>query len=206
MAEAASAAARQLSAFKLGRKQVFLPNHVVVLLRKNHLPPNEACFRVPLRFTKLDLRDYLWNLYNVEVRKVRSYVKQQPLVRRHSLSQSYYRPLSLKIMLAELTKPFIWPEVPKNLTPWSGELWRIREELMEKRSKEHQDRADMHIPLISKQPWSTERHQLANLAAQMLEGKVKWFNDVKLDPKWDHLLAKDQDKDKAVEDQSRQSS
>ncbi len=32
---------------------------------------------VPLKFNKLDLRDYLWHVYDVRVRGVRSQVKQQ---------------------------------------------------------------------------------------------------------------------------------
>ncbi|POR31442.1 54S ribosomal protein L23, mitochondrial [Tolypocladium paradoxum] len=195
MAEAAKAAARQLPAFKLGQKQVFLPNHVITFLRKEHLPPNEACFKVPLRFTKFDLRDYLWNLYGVEVRTVRSYVKQQPLTQRNSHSRSWYRPQPLKIMTVELSKPFQWPELPTNLEPWSNELWKMREDLMEKRNEEQLHQHKFTIPMKSKEPLSKERKELASLAKQMLSGQVKWSNDVVLDPKWDSLLATDKKSD-----------
>ncbi|KYK59216.1 hypothetical protein DCS_00346 [Drechmeria coniospora] len=190
MAEAAKAAARQLPAFRLGRKQVFLPNHVITLLRKEHLPPNEACFQVPLRFTKFDLRDYLWNLYNVEVKKVRSYVKQQPLTQRDSHSRSWYRPQSLKIMTVELAKPFQWPELPADLQPWSNDLWKMREELTEKRNQEQLDMHSFKTPMKSDEPPSKDRKALASLAQQMLSGEVKWSNDVVLDPKWEHVVAK----------------
>ncbi|KAK7397954.1 mitochondrial 54S ribosomal protein YmL41 [Neonectria punicea] len=190
MAEAAKTVARQLPSFKLGQKQVFLPNHIITFLRKEHLPPNEACFKVPLRFTKFDLRDYLWNLYNVEVTKVRSFVKQQPLTQRNSHSRSWYRPQPLKIMNVELAKPFQWPEIPENKEPWSNQLWKMREELMDTRNEEHIQRQRFQIPLKSKEPASKEREQLADLAKKMLSGEVKWSNDVSLDPKWDKLLEK----------------
>ncbi|KAH6895779.1 hypothetical protein B0T10DRAFT_456027 [Thelonectria olida] len=188
MAEVAKTVARQLPGFKLGQKQVFLPNHVITFLRKEHLPPNEACFKVPIRFTKFDLRDYLWNLYNVEVTKVRSYVKQQPLTQRNSHSRSWYRPQPLKIMTVELAKPFQWPEVPTDKEPWSNRLWTMREELMGKRNDEHIQRQRYEIPLKSKQEPTKERQQLSDLAKQMLSGEVKWTNDVNLDPKWDSIV------------------
>lgn len=144
---------------------------------------------MPLRFTKLDLRDYLWNLYNVEVRKVRSYVKQQPLARRNAYSNSWYRPLPLKIMTVELAKPFQWPDLPTDLEPWSNELWKARAEHEEKRSEEEVDMQQFKIPLQSQQPLSKERKDLASLAKKMLSGEVKWKNDVVLDPRWDRLLA-----------------
>lgn len=167
------------------------PNHVITFLRKEHLPPNEACFQVPLRFTKFDLRDYLWNLYDVEVTKVRSFVKQQPLTQRNSHSRSWYRPQPLKIMTVELAKPFQWPDLPSNLEPWNHELWRMREDLMEKRNEDQINQHKFQISMKSKEPLSKERRELASLAKKMAEGEVKWSNDVVLDPKWDALLAKE---------------
>ncbi|KAL7895216.1 hypothetical protein HDV63DRAFT_360766 [Trichoderma sp. SZMC 28014] len=191
MAEAVKAAARQLPAFKLGQKQVYLPNHVITMLRKEHLPPNEACFKVPLRFTKFDLRDYLWNLYNVEVTKVRAYVKQQPLTQRSTSSRSWYRPQPQKIMTVELAKPFQWPEIPADLEPWSNDLWKMREDTIEKRNEEQLVRQKMQIPLKSQEPVSRDREELGKLAKKMLSGEVKWSNDVALDPRWDQILEKE---------------
>ncbi|RSL53121.1 hypothetical protein CEP51_014941 [Fusarium floridanum] len=190
MAEVAKTVARQLPGFKLGQKQVFLPNHVITFLRKDFLPPNEATFKVPLRFTKFDLRDYLWNLYNVEVTKVRSYVKQQPLTQRNSHSRSWYRPQPLKIMTVELAKPFQWPEVPEDKQPWSNQLWQMREDLMDKRNDEHIQRQRFQIGLKSKEPWTKERQALADVAKKYMSGEEKWSNDVVLDPKWDKILEK----------------
>jgi large subunit ribosomal protein L23 len=164
------------------------PNHLITFLRKDYLRPHEACFQVPLRFTKFDLRDYLWNLYNVEVTKVRSYVKERPLTqRRHS--QGMYRPKPLKMMTVELSKPFQWPEAPTELEPWSNELFVNREKMEEKRMDSEYQRQTGKIPLVSKQPVDKGRRDLANLAKQMLSGEVKWSNDVVLDPKWDKILA-----------------
>ncbi|KAG6017550.1 hypothetical protein E4U54_006298 [Claviceps lovelessii] len=191
MAEAVKAAARQLPGFRLGQKQVFLPNHVITFLRKDYLPPNEACFQVPLRFTKLDLRDYLWNLYNVEVTKVRSYVKQQPLTQRDSHSRSWYRPQPLKIMTVELAKPFQWPDLPTDLEPWNHELWKMREDMMEQRNEAQINQHKFQIPMKSREPLSKQRKELAGLAKKLESGEVKWSNDVVLDPKWDALLAKE---------------
>ncbi|KAL7760377.1 hypothetical protein ACKLNR_010467 [Fusarium oxysporum f. sp. zingiberi] len=192
MAEVVKTVARQLPSFKLGQKQVFLPNHVITFLRKDHLPPNEATFQVPLRFTKFDLRDYLWNLYNVEVIKVRSYVKQQPLTQRNSHSRSWYRPKPLKVMTVELAKPFQWPELPEDKTPWSNQLFQMREDMLEKRNQEHIAQQRFEIPLKSKQLPSKERQELAKLAQKLLSGEEKWTNDVILDPKWEKILGKEE--------------
>ena len=144
---------------------------------------------MPLRFTKFDLRDYLWNVYNVEVTKVRSYVKQQPLTQRDSHSRSWYRPQPLKIMMVELAKAFQWPELPASKESWNHELWKMREETMEKRNDEQMDQQQFRIPLKSAQPPSKDRKELADLAAQMVRGDVKWDNGVALDPKWEKVLA-----------------
>lgn len=146
---------------------------------------------MPLRFTKLDLRDYLWNLYNVEVTKVRSYVKQQPLTQRDSHSRSWYRPQPLKIMTVELAKPFQWPDLPTDLEPWNHELWKMREDMMEQRNEAQINQHKFQIPMKSREPLSKQRKELAGLAKKLESGEVKWSNDVVLDPKWDALLAKE---------------
>ncbi|KAG5993688.1 hypothetical protein E4U52_001753 [Claviceps spartinae] len=191
MAEVVKAAARNLPGFRLGEKKVFLPNHVITFLRKDYLPPHEACFQVPLTFTKFDLRDYLWNVYDVEVTKVRSYVKELPLSQRHANTRSSYRPLPLKVMTVELVKPFQWPELPTDLEPWNHQLWHTREKEMNKLQKEEVQKQESKIPLISRAPYSKERKSLADLAKKIQSGEVKWSNDLELDPRWDTLLAKE---------------
>lgn len=158
------------------------------MLRKEHLPPNEACFQVPLTFTKFDLRDYLWNLYNVEVKKVRSYVKGRPLAERPNRPGSTYRPQALKIMTVELARPFQWPEVPTDRAPWNHELFEMREESLDQRREDQYNAANRIIPMSSRQPRSEDRKQLASLAKDLLSGKKKWSNQVQLDSKWDAIV------------------
>lgn len=52
------------------------PNFVLTLLRTPHSPPHFASFLTPLYLNKLDLKDYLWHAYGLQVLGVRSYVIQ----------------------------------------------------------------------------------------------------------------------------------
>ncbi|PFH58434.1 hypothetical protein XA68_13686 [Ophiocordyceps unilateralis] len=178
--------------FKLGQKKLYLPNHVVSMVRFANIPLNEACFHVPLRFNKFDLRDYLWNVYGVEVLSVRSNVVQKPLARRPYTERAVYRPPSIKFMRVTLRKPFEWPDRPTNLDPWHHDLWMRRERAQKQyQAQSMEEQGIEKMTLISQKPWSENRKGLAALAKKMLEGKVKWSNGVDLDPKWDQLLAKD---------------
>lgn len=143
---------------------------------------------MPLKFTKFDLRDYLWNLYNVEVKTVRSYVKSQPLADRPGRQRSMYRPQPLKIMTVELAQPFEWPEVPEDKEPWSNALWEMREKMMRERQDDQYNQANRIVPMASRQAVSKERKSLARMARDLLAGRETWTNDVQLDPKWDALL------------------
>lgn len=155
---------------------------------------------MPLRWTKFDIRDYLWNLYNVEVKKVRSYVKETPLARRPGTTQSWYRPQPQKMMTVELARPFQWPDVPTDLEPWNKTLFEQREDKMEESKKMSAKRHEMTVSLKSREPYSHNRKELAQLAKKMLSGEVQWSNDVVLDPKWDRILAQAAGKDeKSVE-------
>ena len=164
------------------------PTHIITMLHKEHLPANEACFQVPLTFTKFDLRDYLWNLYNVEVKTVRSYVKGRPLAERPNRAGSTYRPQALKIMTVELAQPFQWPALPENREPWNHELFEMREKSAEQRREDQYNAANKIIPMASRQPKSKERKELANLAKDLLTGKKKWSNQVQLASKWDAIV------------------
>ncbi|PHH59271.1 hypothetical protein CDD81_3507 [Ophiocordyceps australis] len=181
--------ASQLPAFRLGRKQVFLPNHRVTLVRKDFLPPSEAFFQVPLRFTKFDLRDYLWNLYNVEVTKVRVFVKGMPLARKSPLTNAVYRPQSQKFMIVSLVRPFQWPEVPQDSTPWLKDLWQSRQDERSAQQDKVTDKRGGKVRLVSQQEPSEERQGLAKLAKKLLSGEIKWSNKRTLDPKWDKIVA-----------------
>lgn len=88
---------------------------------------------MPLRFNKLDLRDYLYHAYGVEVRNVHVWLTPQSPQRRHdppdpsgkqpNLKDSaaygrgvWYRPQPIKRMMVELVKPFAFPEPPPKPT------------------------------------------------------------------------------------------
>lgn len=103
--------------FKQGGREVFLPYFVVAMI-KTSMPPNYAKFLVPLTFNKLDLRDYLYNVYGVSCFNIRVYVEQQrarigkpvPFGER----RMWFRPRARKFMTVELDKPFVWPDAPDN--------------------------------------------------------------------------------------------
>ncbi|KAK2002906.1 ribosomal protein L23 [Colletotrichum falcatum] len=188
MAEALTkAVARQVPNFKLGTKQVFLPNHVVTLIRKDRAPPNWATFNVPLTFTKFDLRDYLWNLYGVEVTAVRSWVQQSPIERKGA-SAGYFRPQSQKFMTVQMTKAFVWPDPPKDLEPWNKKLWDAREATSRQQYHEDVRRQLGKLAYPSRDKESAERKKLRREAAKLMEGKTDYRNDVQLDSKWDRIV------------------
>jgi large subunit ribosomal protein L23 len=93
---------------------------VLTLLRTPNNPPTFATFLVPLSLNKLDLRDYLWNCYGVEVKGVRSYIQMQKLRQdkpsaKRPKPRKWFRPRSIKKMMAELERPFVWPEMPEKM-------------------------------------------------------------------------------------------
>lgn len=100
---------------------IYRPEFVIALVRTPFLSSRYAQFRVPLNFNKLDLRDYLQNLYGVGVVSVRSYIEQQPITRitrdGRNIGQ-WRRPLAQKRMTVELREPFAYPEQPKDLSPY----------------------------------------------------------------------------------------
>ncbi|KAK3902117.1 hypothetical protein C8A05DRAFT_44384 [Staphylotrichum tortipilum] len=113
LAAAAAEAVAQQVPRRFGTKQIFLPNHIIAFIRPNpRQPPNLATFTVPLQFNKLDLRDYLYHAYNVEVTAVRSFINQPAPRQKFGNRGKWYRPRSKKMMIAELVKPFVWPEPP----------------------------------------------------------------------------------------------
>ena len=129
--------------FRQGQQKVYLPNFALTLLRTPYLSPYYATFLVPLNFSKLDLRDYLFNLYNVKTLKIRSYVQQQkPQKFKYPLGIpnadpviKWHRPRSIKKMTVELRDGFAWPAEPTDLEPWDNKMFKEREEIGEERRK-----------------------------------------------------------------------
>ncbi|KAJ4353294.1 mitochondrial 54S ribosomal protein YmL41 [Didymosphaeria variabile] len=101
-----------------GSKQVFLPKFTVALIRTPNLSPYHAKFRVPLNFSKYDLRDYLYHAYNVKVHSIRSLVKQLPVRDTVKQPRHWFRPENEKYMTVEMEKPFVWPETPESWEAW----------------------------------------------------------------------------------------
>ncbi|KAJ5152379.1 54S ribosomal protein [Penicillium capsulatum] len=126
------------------RKQVFLPEFTIALVRTPFLSPRYAQFRVPLNFNKLDLRDYLQNVYGVGVVSVRSYIEQQPITRITRDGRNFAawrRPQSLKRMTVELREPFVWPESPTDLSKWEKDSWDASERFQQEMRKENRQRS-----------------------------------------------------------------
>lgn len=90
------------------------PNFTLTLIRTPKLPPTFATFIVPLNLNKLDIRDYLYHAYGLEVTGVRSYIQLQKLRQdkpgaKRPASRKWFRPRSVKRMTVEMVKPFAWP-------------------------------------------------------------------------------------------------
>lgn len=101
------------------RQQVYFPDFSVVMRRQTKYGPYYAQFEVPLWFSKLDLRGYLKQAYNVDVVHIRSYTLPAKVMRKPAkgpYSQgSLYRQKSKKRMTVQLVEPFEWPVKPEDL-------------------------------------------------------------------------------------------
>ncbi|KAJ5690290.1 54S ribosomal protein [Penicillium macrosclerotiorum] len=154
------------------RKQVFLPEFVISLVRTPFLTPRYAQFRVPLNFNKLDMRDYLENLYGVGVVSVRSYIEQQPITRIARDGRSlgpWRRPQAQKRMTVELREPFIFPEEPTDLSPWEKESWDTSEKWQRKMQKQNQQAAH-----AAQEPNTDLRKAFKEQAKQLKENSAEW--------------------------------
>ncbi|ATZ56114.1 Bcmrp20 [Botrytis cinerea B05.10] len=156
---------------KMGRKEIFLPNFTITLLRTPNSPPSFASFIVPLNLNKLDLRDYLWNAYGIEVRGVRSYIQAQKLREgkpgaKMPTPRKWFRPRSIKRMMVEMDRPFVWPEEPKDFSEWD-------QEGVKKRQEYEQELQAGQYPDAKQKP-SKERLSIAEQARKILQGKEKW--------------------------------
>lgn len=166
----------------------YRPNHVVAFVRpKEGQPPTMATFNVPLSFNKLDFRDYLWNVYNVEVRSVRSFVNQmRPRQRQYGNTNGgkWYRPRSQKMMIADLARPFVWPEQPEDLTPWDKLMHDAVEDEHMRGIQEQHARAKGMPSLRDEVAISPDRRKLRAEAESLLAGRRKWRPGQPLGPSW----------------------
>ncbi|CAK1358018.1 54S ribosomal protein L41, mitochondrial [Cercospora beticola] len=163
-----------LASFKVGAKELFIPDVSIALLRTPGLPANNAKFHVPLWFSKLDLRDYLFHVYGVEILSVRSYVKQsrvqsgRPGLIRPAFKR-WHRPRATKFMTVELARPFVWPEEPDD-----GYVeWGLKEN--NDVEKENTKWQELHMGQNRDQLVNEERRErMREQAKALLEGKAKW--------------------------------
>ncbi|OIW32104.1 hypothetical protein CONLIGDRAFT_252432 [Coniochaeta ligniaria NRRL 30616] len=190
-----AAAAPLMPNFRIGGKKVYLPNHVITFVRPvRNTPPNLATFVVPLTFNKFDLRDYLWNVYAVRCSSVRSFVNQQPIQRKGPADKrgSPYRPEAQKMMMAELEKPFFWPERVKGKDlpeEYDWARWKEQENHQEAHMRASLVRGAGEIEMLTeKEKEVPGRERLREEARELLEGKKEWSNEVKLDERWSGIV------------------
>ncbi|KAK5132297.1 hypothetical protein LTR08_009205 [Meristemomyces frigidus] len=161
--------------FKVGMKEIYLPDFKLAFIRTIHLPANYASFIVPLWFSKLDLRDYLYHGYNLRIGPViRSYVQQSRIRQGQVPSPTrpqykrWHRPRSTKRMTVELERPFAWPERPDDLTAWNKEETKMANEEQGPLGKRLGPEGDQQG--ISNDRRTSMREQ----AKALLEGREKW--------------------------------
>lgn len=141
---------------------------------------------MPLKFNKLDIRDYLLHAYNVRSVGVRSAIMRRP-IRKHPLTMRMHRPRPIKYMTVEMDKPFVWPKEP---TAEERKIWHNEEtEKRIEQHKKHQERMELFqkhgkLPDPTEMKRSKDRTMLAQQAKDLLSGKTKWENKRELDPRW----------------------
>ncbi|KAI1244433.1 hypothetical protein MGN70_014305 [Eutypa lata] len=181
------AAASASRVMRTGKKQVFLPDHMITFLRPKdttNQPPNFATFKVPLTFNKLDLRDYLRHAYDVATLGVRSQLRQQRPRRSRLRGGRVYRPPPIKTMTVELAKPFVWPEAPEDKTPWVSERQARSQETPEKReARQRLMQKTGKMPLRDEMKMPKGRVSLQEEAKRLLK-EGRWSNGRALDPKF----------------------
>ncbi|KAK5165595.1 mitochondrial 54S ribosomal protein YmL41 [Saxophila tyrrhenica] len=168
----AMATRASLTPFRVGTKELHLPDISITLLRTANSPAHTAKFQVPPWFSKLDLRDYLFHVYDVRILSVRSYVKQSrvqegdPKIPRPQPSR-WHRPRPTKFMTVELERPFVWPEEPEDYAEWNkGEM----EESEEEQKKLQESLGPTRDTIGNEERRTAMRDQ----AKALLEGRVKW--------------------------------
>ncbi|KAI0014376.1 hypothetical protein F4779DRAFT_8148 [Xylariaceae sp. FL0662B] len=171
--------------FRIGKKQVFLPAHVITLLRpKEKQPPSFATFKVPLTFNKFDLRDYLLHAYGVMTLGVRSQLVQQRPVPAKGRPGRIYRPAPIKMMMVELASPFVWPDEPADKTPWNDPAQEKRHKLAEKQEAQEKDMEKTGRLAMRDERGANEQNRALKKEARRLLHEGGWDNKVELDPKF----------------------
>ncbi|EME78870.1 uncharacterized protein MYCFIDRAFT_212486 [Pseudocercospora fijiensis CIRAD86] len=158
------------ASFRVGKKELFIPNVNIAFIRGRL--PHEARFQVPLWFSKLDLRDYLWHAYQVEILRVRSYVKQSRVQsgKPHEIRPSvrrWHRPKAKKYMTVSLVRPFVWPERSEDHEEWNRKEVKAGDEETRKMQEKLGSMSDAMVN-------EERRERMKEQAKALLEGKAKW--------------------------------
>lgn len=159
---------------------------------------------MPLQFNKLDFRDYLYHVYDVEVHAVRSFINEQAPQRRNNGEGRWYRPRAQKMMMVELARPFVWPDVPSDLGAWDKAFFdaekSVREHEWDERTRwtEGHPKSAYELQKIGRH---TQPKELYQQAQELLQGKRKWASSATLDEKWVEV---EQDVDVVRESKSQQ--
>lgn len=185
--------------FKVGMKEVYLyvhllrsrippcvsstncynrPNFHITLHRTPRQPPNFASFTVPLWFSKMDIRDYLFHAYNVRIQGVRSYVKLQRVTQGKPFKvgtedysrpqyKRWHRPPSIKRMTVELERPFVWPEPLEDMS-------KFNQDQVQKYNDETKEMQEKMAPTGDTVVNEQRRVKMREQAKALLEGKAKW--------------------------------
>lgn len=116
--------------FRVGEKEVYFPKARLILLRPNAKhTPYQAKFIVPKSFNKLDLRDYLFNLYGLRALNITTQLLHGRYVRLSAFSGRFRGP-QIKKMTIEMEQPFVWPEEPA-----AGEVARWNKKFQDELNK-----------------------------------------------------------------------
>lgn len=101
--------------FKVGEKEVYFPKARVCLLRPNAKhTPYQAKFLVPRNFNKMDLRDYLWNVYGLRALNVTVQLLHARM-KRNADDLARHRAPQYKKMTIDMEEPFVWPDLPEHM-------------------------------------------------------------------------------------------
>jgi len=120
---------------------------------------------------KLDLKDYLYNLYGVQALHIRSYIIHGK-VRRHRQTNRLVRASQQKKMTIEM-KPgdnFVWPEVPAEVEEKKNSAQNEAVKMEREEQKENRSEQGQYLGNTAKK----EKKGLREKARALLEGKVKW--------------------------------
>jgi large subunit ribosomal protein L23 len=115
------------------------------------------------------MRDYMWNVYGIHCRGVRSYIQMQKLRQdkpgaKRPKPRQWFRPRSVKKMLIEMERPFVWPEVP-DLDKWDKKTHDAAQ-------KEREENEEMFSPDARKKP-TKERVSIKGQARPLLRARAR---------------------------------